>query len=78
MTRRVETILKDALELPTEEREEIAAEILASLDADAFEDAEHGWATEIEKRVRRVLSTEVAGRPWSEVRERIRREVLGR
>ena len=69
--------MKQALDLPTEEREELAAEILASLDADAYEDAEQAWATEIEGRARRVLSGESTGRPWPEVRERIRREVLG-
>ncbi len=78
MTGRGETILKEALELTPEEREELAAEILASLDADAYEEAEQAWATEIERRARRVLSGDTSGKPWAEVRERIAREVLGR
>lgn len=78
MTGRAETILKEALELPPEEREELVAEILASLDADAYEDAEQAWATEIERRARGVLSGEASGKPWAEVRDRIAREVLRR
>lgn len=78
MTKQAEALLREALELSTEEREQLAAEILASLDADALEDAELAWATEIEERARRVLAGESRGKPWPEVRDRIRREVLGR
>jgi putative addiction module component (TIGR02574 family) len=78
MTKQAEALLREALELSTDEREQLAAEILASLDADALEDAELAWATEIEERARRVLAGESRGKPWPEVRDRIRREVLGR
>lgn len=67
MTQRTEAVLKQALELPAEEREQLTAEILASLDADAFEEAEAAWATEIEVRARKVLSGEAVERPWAEV-----------
>ncbi len=78
MTEQAETVLRKVLELATHEREELAAEVLASLDADAYEEAQTAWAAEIERRARSVLAGESHGQPWSEVRERIRREVLGR
>jgi putative addiction module component (TIGR02574 family) len=71
-------LLHDALALPTEERAELAAELIASLDGPADPDVEAEWAVEIERRAARVLSGESKGTPWEEVRRRIEREISGR
>jgi putative addiction module component (TIGR02574 family) len=73
MTSRAHGLLRDALALPPHERADVAAELLASLDDAAAEDAvevEVAWATEIERRARRVLDGKSNGMPWDEVRAR--------
>lgn len=77
MTRRAHQLLRDVLDLPVDERAAVATELLASLDtAAATEPAdisqiEAAWAEEIERRARRVLSGESAGKPWEEVRQQM-------
>lgn len=73
MTSRVQHLLRDALTLPPEERADLAAELLASLEGppDDPAEVEAAWAAEIERRARRVLSGESAGEPWEDVRQRI-------
>lgn len=73
MTKRATELLRDFLELPTDERAAVVTELLASLDAEpsAGEDMEAAWAEEIERRARRVLSGASAGAPWEEVRRSI-------
>lgn len=59
--------------LPAEERADLAAELLASLDDTASEDpaeVEAAWAAEIDRRARRVIAGETAGIPWEAVRLR--------
>lgn len=54
---RVQHILRDALTLPLQERADMAAELLASLDDGDVEDpaqVEAAWATETERRTRRA------------------------
>jgi len=71
-------LLHEALGLPREERAELAAELIASLDGPADPDAEQAWAAEIERRAARVLTGEGQGTPWEEVRRRIEGEISGR
>jgi putative addiction module component (TIGR02574 family) len=74
MTGRATQLLRDALELPSDERAAVVTELLASLDdaeQTAIENIEAAWAEEIERRARRVLSGETAGTPWEEVRRSI-------
>lgn len=76
MTPRTRELLSEALTLPAEERADVAAELLASLDEQLPDDetvAETAWAREIERRARRVMAGETAGEPWDEVRGRIAR-----
>ena len=77
MTSRAQELLREALTLPSTERADVAAELLASLDdADAgIADVEAAWATEIEKRARRVLAGESTGIPWEDVRRRAEGEL---
>lgn len=80
MTSRAEALLREALTLPTDERADVAAELLASLDDTPAEDpaeVEAAWAKEIERRARRVMSGESAGQPWDEVRSRLLQRLTG-
>ena len=72
MTQRTQDLLREALALPVDERADVAAELLASLNEDdvATEDIEAAWAVEIERRARRVLSGESEGIPSEDVRRR--------
>lgn len=77
MTSRAQELLREALALPSTERADVAAELLASLDDtdSSIPDVEAAWATEIEKRARRVLAGESAGIPWEDVRRRAEAEL---
>jgi putative addiction module component (TIGR02574 family) len=81
MTSRANDLLKEALALPLEERADVAAELLASLDdahAEHPADVEAAWAAEIERRARRVLAGETAGATWEDVRRRADAELRDR
>ena len=75
MTGRATQLLRDALELPTEERAAVATELIASLDdegsSESIDSIETAWADEIARRARRVLSGDSAGTPWDEVHRNI-------
>ena len=80
MTSRAQELLREALTLPASERADVAAELLASLEDEETNpaDIEAAWATEIEKRARRVLGGESSGIPWEEVRRRAEAEIRKR
>lgn len=70
-----DALLRDALALPADRRAAFAADLLASLDRDehdAPDEVQAAWAAELDRRARRAISGEDPGRPWPEVRERIR------
>lgn len=73
MTSRSQGLLREALTLSIDERANLAAELLASLDADIVDDpaeVEAAWAVEIESRARRAIAGESQGIAWEEVRAR--------
>lgn len=73
MALRAQELLREALALPLNERADVAAELLASLDDAAAEhpaEVEAAWAAEIERRARRVMAGESIGIPWEDVRRR--------
>ena len=75
------TLLTEALALADDDRADLAAELLASLDespSDSQEDVDRSWATEIERRSNRVRSGDSRGEPWDEVRSRIERDLTAR
>jgi len=81
MTSRAQELLREALTLPIAERADVAAELLASLDAAEAENAaevEAAWAAEIERRARRAIAGESAGIPWEDVRQRAEAELRRR
>ena len=81
MTSRAQELLREALTLPIGERADVAAELLASLDAAETEnpaEVEAAWASEIERRARRVMAGESTGIPWSDIRQRAEAELRHR
>ena len=78
MPKNANDVLADALRLEPDSRAEIAAELLASLDGPADPDAEAAWDAEIERRIAAIEAGIVRLEPWSEVKRRIERDVLGR
>ena len=66
------TLLDQALQLPEQDRAELAARLLESLDAQVDEDAERAWADEIERRLNDLDSGKVKPIPWPEARAVIR------
>lgn len=80
MTDRSQALLRDALTWPADERAEVAAELLASLDdsAEDLAEVQAAWAKEIERRGRRVLAGESSGEPWEDVRDRVARRLAKR
>ena len=81
MTDRAQQLLREALALPVDQRADIAAELLASLDEAPTMDREAietAWAREIERRARRVMSGESDGEPWEDVRARVARRLAER
>ena len=71
MTRRGQKVLEEALTLPPEERADLAATLIDSLDEREDEAVEEAWAREIQRRMREVESGAVKTIPWSEARKRI-------
>ena len=71
-------LLHEALGLPTDERAELAAELIASLDGPADPEAEAAWDVEIERRIAAIEAGTIRLEPWTEVKRRIEKEILGR
>ena len=67
-------ILKDALSLSEKERAEVAAQLIASLDAAPSDDADEvreAWAAEIERRCAELDAGTATTEEWEDVRRRI-------
>lgn len=69
-----------ALQLSSEARASLAAELIESLDdvEDAPEDVEAAWADEVGRRLAEIDAGTVTPVPWSEARQRIRAAASGR
>lgn len=78
MTKSAEAVLAEALQLDDQDRAELAAELLASLDGPADPGAEEAWAEEIERRVESLENGTAELESWEEVKRRIEKEILGR
>jgi putative addiction module component (TIGR02574 family) len=61
-------LLKAALELTSEEREQLADELWASLDGGTPAEVEQAWADEIERRVDEADAGQVKPIPGNDVR----------
>jgi putative addiction module component (TIGR02574 family) len=78
MTEATKAVLADALRLREEERAELAAEVLASLDGPGDPDAEAAWEKEIRRRIDAIDAGAMELEPWDAVKRRIENEILGR
>ena len=69
-------LLRETLTMPIDQRADLAAELLASLDEPSTMDAvQAAWASEIERRARRVMAGESVGEHWEHVRARVARRL---
>ncbi len=64
-------VLDDALALTPDERLEIAAELMASVDGASDPDWERAWAAELQRRVREADASGDRGESWDAVRARL-------
>jgi putative addiction module component (TIGR02574 family) len=78
MSRNVEAVLADALQLGATERAELAAELISSLDGPADSDAAEAWAAELERRIASIDAGTATIESWHDVKQRIEQEILGR
>lgn len=77
MTTDAQKLLRDALALAPNDRAQLAAELLASLD-DAEAGVEAAWAAEIERRAAEARQNPHDGEDWRIVLDEIQREGLSR
>jgi putative addiction module component (TIGR02574 family) len=75
---RAHRLLQDALDLPVQDRADLIAELLSSLEGEPDEDVEAAWAAEIERRARAALADPDGGEPWETVRDKLRAELDGK
>ena len=71
MTARAKRVLEEALDLSPEERADLAATLLDSLQEGEDPDAEEAWAEEIARRLDEIDTGKVRTVPWSEARRHI-------
>ena len=69
MSKIADALFEQALHLRDEERAELAAKLLESIDDKSDEDWISNWDAEILKRMEEVESGKVKTIPWSEARE---------
>jgi putative addiction module component (TIGR02574 family) len=77
MSPHVKRILDEALSLSDQDRAEIAATLIESLDPDADAQTHEAWDAEIAKRLAEIDSGAVTTIPWPEVRKMLRESVDG-
>ena len=78
MLKTTHDVLADALRLEPDSRAEVAAERLASLDGPTEPDAGAAWDAELERRIVAIEAGTMRLEPWSDVKRRIQRDILGR
>jgi putative addiction module component (TIGR02574 family) len=61
-------VLEDALKLPEQERADVAARLIESLDPKGDTDVEAAWDAEIQRRIKELESGSVRTIPWPEAR----------
>jgi putative addiction module component (TIGR02574 family) len=71
MNDQIRHILSQALELPEQDRAELAASLLDSLDYEQGEDVREAWENEIERRIAEIDRGDVKLLTWSEARPRL-------
>ncbi len=79
MAKSVDRVLGEALKLGADERAQLAAELLATLEPDipSQQRTEAEWIQEIERRARAAMRGS-PGLPWTEARAQIERRLSSR
>jgi len=77
MTTNAQKVLEDAMTLAPNDRADLAAQLLASLD-EREEDVEAAWAVEIQRRAAEARRNPDDDEDWRVVLDEIQREVLSR
>jgi putative addiction module component (TIGR02574 family) len=72
MTQAAQQLLTEALRLPTEDRGELIASLIDSLETESDADADAAWSDEIARRLREIDEGRVEMIEWSEARRLIR------
>ena len=78
MTKAATKILTEALALSPEERMDLAAELLASVDGRPDPDWEPAWQAELDRRAAASDASSTPPAEWSEVRARVLRKLASR
>jgi putative addiction module component (TIGR02574 family) len=71
MNDHIRRILNEALELPEDDRAELAASLLESLDHGQDDNVREAWDDEIERRIAEIDRGDVKLLTWSEARPRL-------
>ena len=71
MTKAANQVLAEALELTPEERMNVAAELLASVEGPAEPGWESAWHAELDRRAAASDASATPAAEWSEVRDRV-------
>ena len=77
MSSQAEDVLRTALSLAPNDRAEIAASLIASLDPQTDEDIDAAWAEEIKRRIEQIDKGEVQLIPVDEVLRSMRERLNG-
>lgn len=72
MTQAAQKLLADALQLPSEDRGELIALLIESLETGSDADADAAWSDEIARRLKEIDDGQVEMIDWSEARRIIR------
>lgn len=71
MNARIDHLLDEALELPTEERSALVVALLDSLDANPDDSSSEAWREEVRKRRKELRAGTVRAVPWADVKVRL-------
>ena len=71
MEAETQELLSRAMHLPEEQRAELAARLIESIDGPAEENVEEAWGREIKRRLDALESGLTRPVPWEEARRRI-------
>jgi putative addiction module component (TIGR02574 family) len=70
-------LLKGALALPLDERSELVAELLASMDGEVEASVDAAWGAEIERRAHQTANGEKVPVAWEAVRDEALKKIDG-
>jgi putative addiction module component (TIGR02574 family) len=72
------TLLSEVLDLPEQDRAEVAARLLESLEDIDDGGVDDAWAAELERRAAAVDSGQIVTSDWNVLRRRIERDIFKR